>query len=78
MAFPLWLRGLRTQHSLWANADLILGLSHWVKDQALLQAVAWIEDKAQIQRCCVCAVGLQLLLWFHPSPGNFHMPQVWP
>ena len=37
--FQLWLSGLRTQHSVCEDADLILGLAQWVKDLALLQTV---------------------------------------
>ena len=38
--FPLWLSGLRTQHSVHKDVDSIPGLTQWVKDPALLQAVA--------------------------------------
>ena len=37
--FPLWLDGLRIQHSVLEDAGLIPGLAHWVKDLLLLQAV---------------------------------------
>ena len=36
----MWLYGLRTQHSIREDADLIPGLTQWVKDLALPQAVA--------------------------------------
>ena len=35
----MWLSGLRTQHRLGEDADLILSLPQWVKDLALPQAV---------------------------------------
>ena len=56
--FPLWLSGLRTQHSLHENAGLIPGLTQWVKNPALPQAVAWVTDVAWIWWCCGCGTGL--------------------
>ena len=38
-ALPLQLSELRTQHSVREDVDLISGLTQWVKDSALLQAV---------------------------------------
>ena len=37
---PLWLRRLRTGHSVLKDAGLIPGLTQWVKDMSLLQAAA--------------------------------------
>ena len=34
--FPLWLRGLRTQHSVYEVVGLIPGVTQWVKHLALL------------------------------------------
>ena len=39
MDFPLWLRGLRTQHSVFEDAGSILGLARWAADLVLSQAV---------------------------------------
>ena len=36
--FPLWLRGLRTQHSICEDEGSIPGLPQWVKDTTLPQA----------------------------------------
>ena len=36
LEFPLWLIGLRTQHNLREDVDLIAGLAQWVKDVVLL------------------------------------------
>ena len=57
--FPLWLSGLRTQPCFCKDEGLVLGLTQWVKDLALLQAAAYVTDAAQIHCCCGCGVGLQ-------------------
>ena len=70
--FLLWLRGLRTQCCLCAVAGSTPGLTHWVKDPALLQACSighrcgsdpvfpWLWCRPQLQ--------LQFSLWL----GNLH------
>ena len=38
--FPLWLSGLRTQHSVYEDVSSIPGLTQWIKDLALPQVAA--------------------------------------
>ena len=54
----LWLSRLRTQHSLHEDVGSSLGLTQWVKIQALPQAAAEVTDVAQIWCCFRCGVGL--------------------
>ena len=42
------------------------GLAQWVRDLALLQAVAEVADVAQIWCCCGCGVARKLQLQFDP------------
>ena len=44
------------------DAGLIPGLTQWVKDPGLPQAVVWVADEAQIWHCCECGVGWWLQL----------------
>ena len=40
LEFPLWLSGLRTQHSVHKDAGLVPRLAQWVKDLELPPAAA--------------------------------------
>ena len=44
------------------DACSIPGLTQWVKDPVLLQAVAWAADASQIWCCYGCGIGRQLQL----------------
>ena len=59
-------------------AGLIPNLDQWVKDPALMQAVAWVTDAARIPCYYGCGVGQQVQLQFNLLPGNFHIPLVQP
>ena len=65
---PLWLNGLRTQHSVSEDVDLIPDLVQQVKNPALPKAAARIADESRIRCCPGC--GLQ----------HFHLTvrPVWP
>ena len=49
-----WVKNPASIHE---DAGLISGLNHWVKDLALLQAVALIANEAQILSGCDCHLG---------------------
>ena len=57
-------RGLRTCHFLCEDVGSMPGLSHWVKDPVLPQAAVLLW----LWRRLAAAV----------TPGNLHMPGVWP
>ena len=54
----LWLKGLRTQHSVSEDVGLIPDLAEWVKDLGLLQAVEQVADAACIPSHCGWGIGL--------------------
>ena len=55
------------------DACLIPGLTQWVKDLALLQAVLQVADVVWIPCYCGCGADQQMQLQFDPQPGNLHM-----
>ena len=58
MEFPLWLSGLRTQHSTCEDAGLSSGLTQAGEGLALLQGAVEVTDAAWIWWCCMgCDVG---------------------
>ena len=58
-----WVKNLT---SIYEDVVLIPGLTQWVKDLVLPQAVAQVTGAAQILHCCGCGVGQQLQLSFNP------------
>ena len=62
MEFFLWLRKLRTLHSVHEDVGLIPGLTQWVKYLVVLQAAALVSYKAWIRCCHSCDICQQLQL----------------
>ena len=57
------------------DVGLIPGLTQWVGDLALLQAVEQVNDAALVW--CCGGIGQQLYLQFYSWPGSFHVRQMW-
>ena len=78
LEFPLWLRELRTQHGVSEDRGLIPGLTRWVKDLELPQAIEQVADADQIPYCFGCGVSFICNSDSTSQPRNFHIPQVGP
>ena len=66
---PTVAQGLRTQHSVCEDAGLIFGLTQWVKDPALPQALVYIADAVQIWAL--------LWLWGRLAAAALIQPLAW-
>ena len=48
---------VKNMTSIHEDEGLIPGLTHWVKETALLQAAVQVTDEAWIWLCCGCGTG---------------------
>ena len=64
--FPLLAQQVKNPTRVLEGTSSIPGLTPWVKDLALLQAMVQVTEAAWIWCCCGCSVGWQLQLQFDP------------
>ena len=62
LEFPLLLSGLKTQRSVHEDADLIPGLTQWIKNLVLLQTVAQVTSEVRIWHC-YCRPAAEAPIW---------------
>ena len=76
----MWLRGLRSQHSVCEDAGSIPGLAQQFKDLALsLQGYEFNPWPHSVGECSCVAMAMtlvQLQMQFNLWPRNFHIPPV--
>ena len=66
LGVPIVAQHVTNPTSIHKDEGSIPGLTQWVKDPMLSQAMVYITDTAWIWSCCGCGIGQQLLLQFNP------------